>query len=98
MLYQIVAIYDKKAEIYGLPNFFSAIGIANRGFVDEINRPDANNTLYRHPDDFVLYHMGTYDDQKPAIVMFEHPRELARGNEVAVRENGTQPNLPGVLQ
>lgn len=88
MKLEMVAVYDTKAQAYGTPNFVVSLGIAIRSFADEVNRPDANNVLYRHPDDFVLYHLGSYDDTTATFDQLPHAKELARGKEHAVRDNG----------
>lgn len=83
MLFQIVSIRDAKTDTFSNPSYVVSTGVAVRGFVDEVNRPDEQNVLYRHPHDFVLYHLGTYDDQVPKFDQFDIPRQLARGEEVS---------------
>jgi len=62
MKLQIIAIRDIKADCYGQPNFVASIGAAIRSFGDECQREDQNNMLWKHPEDFELYHLGEYDD------------------------------------
>lgn len=85
MKLQIVAIRDSKADAFGQPNFVVSIGSAVRSFTDETNRQGADNMLYRHPDDFVLYHLGTYDDMHAEFDLLKNPVILARGDTVAIR-------------
>lgn len=80
MKLQVVAIKDEKSEAYGTPNFVTAVGVAVRGFSDEINRPADDNVLYRHPDDFVLYHLGEYDDKYALFEQLGIPEVLCRGS------------------
>lgn len=58
----VVTVFDKAAAAYGRPSFVGAIGQAMRGFQDEVNRVADDNPMYRHPDDFELYHLGFFDD------------------------------------
>lgn len=62
MIYQIVAVKDRAADVFGVPVFVQSKGIAIRSFADEINRSDPQNQLYNHPEDFDLFFLGTFDD------------------------------------
>lgn len=66
MLY-ILTIFDRKAASYGRPLFCRAIGEGMRIFRDEVNRPAEDNVLYRHPEDFDLFHVGLFDDETGRI-------------------------------
>lgn len=56
------SIYDRKALVYHPPFFAHTDGAAVRNLSDLAN--DLNTQIGRHPDDFVLYCIGVYDDQK----------------------------------
>ena len=60
MLTKIYAIYDNKAEAFMQPYFAGTPGLALRTFADGVNNPDS--IFHRHPNDFVLYEVGVYDD------------------------------------
>lgn len=79
MKLKVICLYDSKALAYNLPQFVQSIGGAVRSFADEINRPDAGNVLYNHPDDFLLFEMGEYDDSDGRVTMLEVPRIIATG-------------------
>lgn len=79
----ICAVKDMALDAYAPPMFVPHVNIAIRSFTDEVNRADQQNQLYRHPDDFLLYHMGNYDtDNGKFIQNDEHPRLLARAKDV----------------
>lgn len=61
MTTEIYSVYDSKAMTYGQP--FHAIndGVAIRMFGGAANDPET--TLNKFPEDFVLYHLGRFDDQ-----------------------------------
>jgi len=63
MKYVVLSVYDRAAASYGRPVFALSLGAAIRSFQDEINRVDANNEMNRHPKDFDLYELGSFDDQ-----------------------------------
>lgn len=81
MILRIVCIRDRAADVFGMPNFVTSIGMAIRSFGDEINRQAQDNPLHKHPEDFDLYELGVYDD---ATATFEcgTPRQIAVGKDL----------------
>lgn len=63
MIFKVMAIRDKAIEAFGQPVFVASVGQAVRSFGDEIKRADANNGMNKHPEDYDLFLLGTYDDQ-----------------------------------
>lgn len=53
-------IYDRKSLIYNAPFFAVSDGAATRSFSDLANDPQT--TIGRHPGDYVLFRVGTFDD------------------------------------
>lgn len=60
MLLYAYSIYDRKALQYHPPFFASTDGSAVRSFSDLVN--DTNTNVGRHPNDYVLYCVGSYSD------------------------------------
>lgn len=61
MIKKVCAIYDTQAKFYSAPFFAPTIGDAVRSFSDAVN--DKNmGMLSKHPEDFILYDLGTWDD------------------------------------
>lgn len=56
----VFAVRDLAINAYDRPFFVSHLGMAERGFSDAINDPSSN--LYKHPEDYELYQLGTFDD------------------------------------
>lgn len=81
----VVTLLDAKAEAFNVPQFVQSLGGAIRAFTDEINRPDTNNVLYNHPSDFLLYHLGTYDDQTARFEFLDVPRIIATGADLSTK-------------
>lgn len=88
MKYVCCCIYDRIAQIHGVPVFNNSKGSMVRSFADTINRPDENSQLYQHPDDFDLYYLGEYDDAHAEMTLVEKPELLARGASVKIRQQG----------
>lgn len=86
MIREIVAVYDSAAEVYGSPVFVGSVGLAIRSFGDEVNRAAEDNQMHRHPGDFSLYHLGSFDDSTGKFVFPEVPRLLVRGVDVVRKE------------
>jgi len=84
MKYQICCVYDRIAQIYSIPNFTNSKGSTVRAFADQVNRPDADNPLYQHPDDFDMYFLGTFDDADATFDILPTPELLARGANVKI--------------
>ena len=85
MIQVVCSVKDRAADAYGRPMFVPSIGVAIRGFTDEINRQAADNQMYAHPDDFDLYELGTWDDNTCMFVGHESPKVVALGKQVAIR-------------
>lgn len=86
----VVAVFDKAAECFGRPAFFSALGLAVRQFTDEINRAAQDNMMYLHPDDYTLYHMGSFEDTEGSFDLSNRPERLASGSSVKVRNEAAK--------
>lgn len=73
MITKVFCIYDSKAKVFQLPFFMPTIGAAVRAFEDLVM--DKSTMVNRHPDDFVLYEIGQYDDSN-AETIAHHPISL----------------------
>ena len=77
MIKEIFAVYDNKTETYGQPYFAITKGEAIRAFQDIIN--DITHPLGKHPEDFALYALGTYNDKNGDLEKLKMPKEVGRG-------------------
>lgn len=77
----VCAVRDAKAEIFGQPIFSGTTGTVVRSFCDEVNRNAPDNPYFRHPSDYTLYQLGTYDDETGRFENLDTPRLLMIGNE-----------------
>lgn len=84
MLFKVLAIRDRAADVYGVPMFMQSVGQAIRGFSDEVNRSDQNNNLFKHPEDFDLYLLGTFDDETGIFTTDKPPEQVAVGKDVKI--------------
>lgn len=64
------SIFDTKALQYHTPFFAPTDGAAVRMLQELVSDP--NTMIGRHPSDFTLFSIGSYDDQK-GVVSPQHP-------------------------
>ena len=81
MIHVVVSVFDSAAEVYGPPMLFAAAGAAVRSFSDAINGGDKSSAVAQHPDDFVMFKIGTFDDVKGEFLALEHV-QIARGKDL----------------
>lgn len=63
MIQQVYALRDRKADVFGRPVFVANVGSLIRELTDAVSS-GGSDTLARHPGDFALYRLGTFDDVK----------------------------------
>lgn len=76
---QVFAVFDKKAELHNLPFFMQTTGEALRAFMDLVR--DEKTVLYRHPEDFKLVRLGTFDNKAGFFKMTADPVTVAHADE-----------------
>lgn len=69
MRLNVYAIYDTASKAYMRPFFLQSDGQAVRMFTDIAQ--DADHEIGKHPEDYSLFRIGTYDDQKGRL----HPED-----------------------
>lgn len=84
MVKLVFAVFDKKSELHNMPFYKTTRGEALRDFQDLVQ--DERTVLYRHPEDFKLVELGTYED-KTGKFENKEPVTLAHAEEFkALRE------------
>lgn len=86
MRYKVFGIRDRATTLFAQPFFAATTGAAIRMFTDEINRSDANNQLFKHPEDFDLYELASFDDNSGVFESCD-PSQVAVGKDVSMRAN-----------
>lgn len=82
MKVHVVAIWDAAIQAYLRPFNTPALGGATRGFNDEINRKESE--MAKHPEDYELHDLGTFDEESGKYEQPEPPRCIARGKDVKI--------------
>lgn len=67
MIYKLYSIFDLKSQTFSQPVSYVNDEVAKRVIRDMLAQ---NNSLYaRHPEDFVLYCIGEFDDSSAQIAV-----------------------------
>lgn len=61
----IYSIYDSQLQSYAAPFFSPTNGSALRAFADHVN--ERGTAANKHPEDFTLWHLGSFNDQEGSI-------------------------------
>ncbi|AXH74002.1 MAG: nonstructural protein [Microviridae sp.] len=84
MLLYVVAVYDVAAKAYNRPFYVVSPGQAIRSFGDEVVRNAPENTMFHHPEDFLLFELGIFDDAVGKFKLLDSPKQLATGKQFKV--------------
>lgn len=84
MIYKVVAIRDRAADVFGQPQLVPTTGTAIRSFSDAVNTSETG-ALQKHPEDFDLYLLAEYDDATGQFANVDPPRMLAVGKDVRAK-------------
>lgn len=77
----LVAVFDSATQAYARPFAVIATGQAIRSFSDEVNNAAKDSDLSKHPSDFELFHVATFDDQTGRFTASQDPVLLVRGKD-----------------
>jgi len=79
MLHNLFTVYDAKVAGYLRPFFAQTKPVAARSFSDAVNQPD--HEFNRHPEDYTLFHLGTFEDTECRFQLLETPDAMGVGVE-----------------
>lgn len=91
MTLKVFAVRDLKAEAFLQPFFSPSVGSAMRAFADAVN--DKNCPFNKHPSDYALFEIGTYDDSDAALVPLLPVKMYSLGSDLidpTVQQNQAQ--------
>ncbi len=81
----IFSVRDSKAEAFITPFFAPTIAVASRMFETACN--DQATEMFKHSDDYTLYHVGLFDQNSGSGVMLESPVALGLATTFIKGEN-----------
>lgn len=77
----VCAVRDSAMKAFAPPFCVPATGVAVRGFTNEVNRAEANNQVYLHPEDFELWELGRFEEETGEFEQ-SSPVCLVRGKDL----------------
>lgn len=78
----IVAIKDTAARLYGNPFVVQASAQAVRSLRDEVNSKESTSDVCKHPSDFELYELATFDEDTGIVTCHDMPVMLCRAKDL----------------
>lgn len=75
MIQKMYSVRDSKAQAFLQPFFSSADGAALRALSDAVT--DGKSQLSHHPEDYILYAVGSFDDNSGEIIPLNPIKLLA---------------------
>ncbi|AXL14477.1 nonstructural protein [Microviridae sp.] len=84
MKHLVFSVYDTKAQSYLPPIYFNSTGVALRVFTDTVN--DKSTVISKHPEDYCLFHIGSFDDASCTFDLKPAPVALAQANELLIED------------
>lgn len=83
----VVAVRDRALDAFMRPFYMPTKGMAIRSFADEVNRQDEQNPLNKHPEDYDLYELGYFDEERGTFIQEEGvPRQIAIGKDQLINK------------
>lgn len=79
MVVRMYAIFDEKGQMYSSPFCLAHDSQAIRAFGD--TACDATSRINKHPDDYRLYWLGTFDDCSGRVEGLSVPEFLVKASE-----------------
>lgn len=83
----VVAVHDSALDAFSRPFFVPTTQIAVRSFTDEVNRAAEGNAMFAHPEDYVLFAIGEWDDMTGRFSNYEDAQMLVRAKDVSRKES-----------
>lgn len=68
MIYDVLAVYDKKAKAFFPPFFSSNVAVGVRMVASAVNDP--THQLSKYSADFSVYHLGMFNDEHAEFTLF----------------------------
>lgn len=85
------SIFDVKGSNFTPPFFMAAQGIALRNFSDLVNDPQTS--VFKHPEDYKLYKVGSFDDNSGLFVPIPVPEFLCNATDFITKKSEETKNV-----
>lgn len=78
----VCSVRDSAVDAFARPIFVPTTALAVRQFGDEFKNPDSQ--IKKHPGDFALFELGSFDEETGKFYNLETPRQLIRGSDLEI--------------
>ena len=79
MKMEIYSVFDEASKAFGTPFFMQNNAMALRAFSDLVNDPQSS--INKHPSDYKLYKIGTFNDENANIKSSEIPELIVHASD-----------------
>ena len=93
MIQKVFGVRDGKAQAFLQPFFSNAVGAAIRAFEDVVNDKVAGNQIAKHPEDYILYELATFDDNSGEFVCVSPIKMLGSGIDFVKKDVYKMPGM-----
>jgi len=87
MQHELYSVKDVKAEVFTPPVMSHNLGTMCRSLMVALGDP--GHQFARYPEDFVLFHLGTFDDANGHIVLMDTPVSVMSLVDLMEQEHGS---------
>lgn len=84
MVLIMMSPYDEKAQVYLAPFVCKTEAEGRRMMSDAVNEP--GSLVARHPDDFSLYIVGSFNDSSGTLIVPSVPEFICKASEFVDKE------------
>lgn len=96
MILTVYCLRDVKADVFGSPVFVPSAGGFIRDLQDQVNSPQTDSMLYKHPADFHLMKLGSFDNVKGIFELLPLPDFVLDCGSLAVSQGGSEATVAPV--
>lgn len=84
MRFQLCSLYDMKVRVFMRPFTVAHVSMAQEALASAVNDPE--HPCSAHPEDYTLFHIGTFDDDTGRIDSFSQPVHVALASSYQKKE------------
>lgn len=88
MILYVLSLRDVKSDTFGSPIFTPNVGGTIRDITDYVNDRDPKETAQKHPSDFHLMRLGTFDNVKGRFDLLPLPDFILDLGSLRVAQGG----------
>jgi hypothetical protein len=81
---KLITVHDARAEMYFSPSTQPSRGHAIRSFADSAN--DRESPIGKHPEDYYLVELGTWNDRTGVIELHSVPEVLSSAIDLVAHD------------